>query len=196
MFTVSPCAAGCGRPAISGSNICFVHQASQKQEVDRIVAHIAENRKITDLCISGMSFNDLDSSCRNYFGCNFREAKFGRCVFSGSLIRMSFFDFTEFSDCNFSNCDIQFVSFAGSRIIDCNFEGCELVHINFLGSHIENTSFNNSNLYNSRYINTDLSNLKFVNCNLKQVNFSQSRQTNILFKSSNTAEAIFEIEEF
>ena len=195
MFTISPCAAGCGRPAISGSNICFVHQASQEQEVSRILTYITENRKITDFCISGMSFYDLDSSCRNYSGCNFREAKFVGCKFSGSLIRMSFFDFAEFSNCNFSNCDIQFVSFAGSRIINCNFEGSELVHINFIGAYIENTSFSNSNLYNSRYINSDLKNINFENCNLKQVNYTQSRQTDVILKFSNTAEAIFETEE-
>ena len=195
MFTISPCAAGCGRPAISGSNLCYVHQVNQEQETRRIVAAIAETETTRDMVVAGMHFTGVDFSHHRYYGCNFRDACFSQCVFSGAVMRMCFFDFAEFTGCEFIRTDMQFVSFAGTRITGCRFEGSELVHVNFLGAAIAGTSFSNSNLYNSRFINAGLDKIQFTDCNVKQTNFISAVQTDVIFKSSNTAEAVFEQEE-
>ncbi|MCL2270594.1 MAG: pentapeptide repeat-containing protein [Treponema sp.] len=195
VFAINPCAAGCGRPAINGSNICFLHQANQEQETQRIVASITESSTVKDMCVIGMRFTDVDFSNRRYYGCNFREAVFSKCLFTGSLMRMCFFDFAEFTDCDFSKSDLQFLSFAGARISNSLFEESELVHANFLGAAVSGTSFNHSNLYNSRFINAQLEKSEFVNCNLKRVYFINASQKDTNFKASNTAEAIHEMEE-
>jgi uncharacterized protein YjbI with pentapeptide repeats len=195
MFTVTPCAAGCGRPAILGSNICFVHSANPELETLRITEYITERNVIKDLNAPGMYFESIDFSDRHFYGCNFREASFSMCVFSGSVMRMSFFDFADFKNCDFSKSDIQFLSFGGARFRDCTFEGSELVHINFGGASLYETTFNNSNLYNSRFINADIERSDFIDCNLKKTYFIGARQEGVSFKSSNTAEAVFEMGE-
>jgi uncharacterized protein YjbI with pentapeptide repeats len=195
MFTVSPCAAGCGRAAISGSNICYTHQANPEQEILRITQYIAQNKSIKDISVAGMRFENIDFSRRQFYGCNFREAVFLKCILSETSMRMSFFDFADFDACDFSKSDLQFLSFAGARFRSCIFDGSELVHVNFIGASVSGTSFNNSNLYNSRFINAELEKSQFIDCNLKKTWFIGARQNEIEFKSSNTAEAVFEMEE-
>ena len=195
MFTLSPCAAGCGRPAISGSNICFIHQAHPEDETRRINEYISQNNPIKDIVVTGMRFENTDFSGRQFFGCNFREASFSNCVLSKTFMRLCFFDFAEFNGCDFSKSDLQFLSFAGARFRNCTFEGSELVHLNFIGASIFGISFSNSNLYNTRFINADIAHSKFIDCNLKKTFFIRARQKELVFKSSNTAEAVFEMEE-
>jgi uncharacterized protein YjbI with pentapeptide repeats len=195
MFTISPCAAGCGRPAITGSNICFIHQANPEQETRRISELIITMDIVKDLNASGMRFENIDFSRRRFYGCNFREASFSKCVLSETVMRLSLFEFATFYQCEFSKTDLQFLSFAGARIRNCSFEGSELAHVNFVGAAVSDTVFNNSDLYNSRFINADLEASGFVNCNLKRTYFISARQQAISFKASNTAEAVFELEE-
>ncbi len=195
MFKINPCAAGCGRPAVTGYNLCFIHLANPEQEYKRICEFIEENKSIKDVCISGVRFENTDFSAHQIFGCNFREASFIHCNFTGVVTRMSFFDFATFNDCDFSKSDLQFASFAGTRVNNCTFEGSEIVHVNFEGAAIAGSRFDNSNLYNSRFISADLEKTTFINCNLKQVYFISAKQKDIFFKSSNTAEAVFEMEE-
>ncbi|MCL2277453.1 MAG: pentapeptide repeat-containing protein [Treponema sp.] len=195
MFTVNPCAAGCGKPAITGSVLCFSHQANPQQEYSRICDYIKKNPIIKDFTVSEMNFYNVDFSKRHFYGCNFIEASFYDCNFSGIKIRMSFFDFSKFSACNFSGSDIQFLSYAGSDFSGCDFSSSEIVHCNFEGAVINETSFNYSNLYNSRFIRCDINKSTFIDCNLKRVHFGGAKQEDILFKASNTAEAIFEMEE-
>ena len=194
MFAIVPCAAGCGRPAISGSNICFIHQADHAKEIGRIVDYIAGNETIKDLNVAGMKFAGVDFSNHRFFGCNFRDASFCGCVFSETFMRMCFFDFAQFTDCSFLKSDFQFLSFAGTQIVESCFRETELVHINFLGAGIARTVFDDSNLYNSRFINADMDDSKFVNCNVMRVNFAGARREKVVFKSTNTADAIFEME--
>jgi len=195
MFTIIPCAAGCGRPAITGYNLCFVHQAHPEQEYMRICEYIKENITIKDLCVCGMRFENNDFSRHHFYGCNFKEAAFVKCEFANIKIRMSFFDFAEFVDCEFSNSDLQFLSFAGASFNGSRFIDSEIAHINFGGASFNETVFKNSNLYNSRFISADLNKSSFINCNLKRVHFAKTKQENVIFKSSNTAEALFETEE-
>jgi uncharacterized protein YjbI with pentapeptide repeats len=195
MFIINPCAAGCGRPSITGSSLCFIHQANPEQEYRRVCAYIEENKLIKDMNVSGIRFENIDFSNRHFYGCNFRDTTYVRCVFSNVKIRMSFFDFSDFSNCDFARSNIQFLSFAGANFRNCNFEESEIVHANFGGATVIDTSFNNSNLYNSRFISADLNKAAFINCNLKRVNFINSKQNDILFKLSNTAESVFNMEE-
>ena len=195
MFKINPCAAGCGRPAITGYNLCSIHLANPEQEYRRICEFVEGNKSIKDFSISGVRFENTDFSLHNFYGCNFRDATFIHCKFSGVMVRMSFFDFASFTDCDFSKSDLQFVSFAGTRVNNCSFEDSEIVHVNFEGATIADSYFDNSNLYNSRFFSADLERTTFVNCNLKQVYYISAKQKNILFKSSNTAEAVFEMEE-
>jgi uncharacterized protein YjbI with pentapeptide repeats len=195
MFSLIPCAAGCGKSAITGSQLCAIHAASPEREGARIGEYIAKRRIIKDLNAPGLHFESVDFSHRQFFGCNFNEASFDMCLFTGSLMRMVFFDFSRFENCDFSKTDMQFLSFAGCRFVNCTFEGSELVHLNYGGSVIKGCTFNNSNLYNSRFISTDVFHTDFVNCNLKKTNFIRLKQEQVNYKSSNTAEAIFEEEE-
>jgi len=195
MFTIIPCAAGCGKPAITGNNLCFTHLADPEQEMSRIYSFIKDNKIIKDLNVSGMRFENVDFSLHHFYGCNFREVAFSRCKFSEMKVRMSFFDFSNFIKCDLTKTDIQFVSFAGTNFKNCDFSWSDILHVNFEGSTIVDTSFDNSNLYNSRYISADISKTTFNNCNLKRVNFVNSSQSELIFKSSNTAEAIVDPDE-
>jgi uncharacterized protein YjbI with pentapeptide repeats len=194
MFTLTPCAAGCGAPAISGSRLCAYHAADPEKEALRLGQYISERRTVEDICAPCIRFESTDFSHRQYLGCNFNEASFDMCLFTGSSIRMVFFDFSRFENCDFSKSDLQFVSFAGCLIRNCTFENSELVHVNYGGARVQSCTFNNSNLYNSRFINADILNSDFVDCNLKKTYFLNSKREGISFKASNTAEAIFDLE--
>jgi uncharacterized protein YjbI with pentapeptide repeats len=191
MFSITPCAAGCGRASVTGSRICAVHSANPQGESERITAFIGERKTVKDLNAPGLHFDSIDFSRRRFFGCNFKGASFSMCLFTESVMRMNFFDFTVFHDCDFSRSDIQFLSFAGSTVRNCTFEGSELVNINFGGAVLSDCTFNNSDLYNSRFIGADIELCDFVNCNLKRTYFIGTRQEGVSFKSSNTAEAVF-----
>jgi uncharacterized protein YjbI with pentapeptide repeats len=188
----NPCTAGCGRPAMTGSNLCFTHQSNPEQEYRRICAYIARNKSIKDLNVSGMRFENNDFSGKHFYGCNFKETFFINCKLTGIKTRMSFFDFSVFTNCDFKRSDLQFISFAGSKIKKCDFEGSEIIHVNFEGAEISNTSFNNLSLNNSRFIASDLGTAMFFNCNLKHVNFLKAKLKGVVFKSSNSAESIRE----
>jgi uncharacterized protein YjbI with pentapeptide repeats len=191
MFSLSPCAAGCGRTAITGSQLCALHVANERREAERMGQYISERMVIKDLNASGLHFASIDFSHRKFYGCNFKGATFSMCLFTESLMRMVFFDFGVFQNCDFSKSDLQFLSFAGAKIRDCTFEGSELVHLNYGGAVIRDCTFNKSNLYNSRFINADMEYSDFIDCNIKKTCFIRAKQEGISFKSSNTAEAIF-----
>ena len=190
MFTLRPCAAACGRAAISGSHLCAVHAASAEEEARRIGAFILEQQEIKDLNAPGLNFISTDFSNRTFYGCNFMGSVFSMCLFTGVVMRMCFFDSAAFEDCDFSGGDIQFVSFAGSTIVNCTFENSELIHLNYSGATIVESTFNDSNLYNSRFINADIKDSDFIDCNVKKVFFIRARQDGVSFKSSNTAETV------
>jgi uncharacterized protein YjbI with pentapeptide repeats len=194
MFTVIPCAAGCGRTALSGSQTCAVHAANRNKETARIAAYILDQDVIKDLCAPDLHFESVDFSRRSFYGCNFHGASFSMCLFTRTSMRMCFFDFAFFNNCDFSHSDLQFTSFAGSGIRNCTFEGSELVHLNFGGAHISESTFNDSNLYNSRFIGAEMEYSDFIDCNTKKTYFVKTKQEGISFKSSNTAEAVFELE--
>jgi uncharacterized protein YjbI with pentapeptide repeats len=194
MFTLVPCEAGCGAPAISGSRLCALHAADPEKETARLGQYISKHRTVKDFCAPSIHFGSTDFSHRQYFGCNFKEASFDMCLFTGSYMRMVFFDFSRFENCDFSNCDLQFVSFAGCRMRNCTFENSELLHTNYGGAVIKGCTFNSSNLYNSRFINAGISDSDFVGCNLKKTHFFNITQERVSFKSSNTAEAVFDLE--
>jgi uncharacterized protein YjbI with pentapeptide repeats len=195
MFALSPCAAGCGMTAVTGSRLCAVHAADTEKEAARIGRYISERKVVKDLNAPGLRFESVDFSHRKFYGCNFRGATFSMCLFTESLMRMVFFDFASFYTCDFSHSDLQFLSFAGANIRDCTFEGSELLHLNYGGAAIRDCTFNKSNLYNSRFINADMEYTDFVDCNIKKVFFVRAKQEGISFKSSNTAEAVFTLGE-
>jgi uncharacterized protein YjbI with pentapeptide repeats len=195
MFTMVPCAAGCGRTAVTGSRLCAVHLTNPEEETNRIVLSIAGMNTIKDLCATELHFEGVNFGDRRFYGCNFTGASFTMCLFSKSVMRISFFDFAVFNDCDFSGSDLQFLSFGGAVIRNCTFENSELVHINYGGAAITDSTFNNSNLYNSRFINADIVHTDFIDCNLKRTSFIKTRQEGVSFKSSNTAEAVFELGE-
>jgi hypothetical protein len=195
MFVVTPCAAGCGRPAVSGSNTCAIHAADARGEAERIGDYITGHDVIKDLSACGLRFEGMDFSRRAFFGCNFSGASFSMCLFTKCRMRILFFDFCTFKNCDFSGSDLEFLSFAGSSISDCTFEGSNLIHINYSGSVITETTFDNSDLYNSRFIKADIAHSDFENCNLKRNYFIKTRQEAVSFKASNAADMIFEIEE-
>jgi uncharacterized protein YjbI with pentapeptide repeats len=194
MFSNDPCAAGCGRAAITGARLCAVHTVSPVNEAARVGAYISSQRSIRDLNAAGLHFESVDFSHRQFFECNFEYASFNMCLFTGSRMRMSFFAFCQFENCDFSRSDLQYLNFAGSGLLNCTFESSELVHLNYNGCGIRGCTFNNSNLYHSRFINADIFMSDFVDCNLKKTNFFRIKQESVSFKSSNTAEAIFFME--
>jgi uncharacterized protein YjbI with pentapeptide repeats len=195
MFVITPCAAGCGRPAISGSNTCAIHAANPALEVERIGDYITRREQVKNISACGLHFEGMDFSKRKFYGCNFSGASFTMCLFTQTLMRMVFFDFTVFNHCDFSGSNLEFLSFGGSTLRNCTFEGSELVRINYGGSVISDSTFNNSNLYNSRFIDADITDSDFEDCNLKRAYFFKTRQERVNFKFSNTAEAIFEIKD-
>ncbi|MFP3090999.1 pentapeptide repeat-containing protein [Treponema sp. TIM-1] len=195
MFKVIPCAAGCGHTALSGSTTCAVHAADPGKEAARIAAYIHDRKIIKDLNAAGLRFESVDFSHRHFYGCNFIRSEFSMCLFTENLVRMSFFDFGIFTNCDFSKSDLQFLSFAGSTLRNCTFENSELVNINYGGAVISDCTFNYSNLYNSRFIDSVIELTDFIDCNVKKTYFIKSKQEGISFKSSNTAEAVFELEE-
>jgi len=196
MFTLSFCAAGCGRPAFSGSTLCATHSANQEAEAERLGEYIIKQKNIKNICAQGLHFKGMDFSNRQFYGCNFAGASFSGCLFTGAIMRMNFFDFSTLSSCDFCSGDMQFLSLAGAVILNCNFEGSELLNINFNGTRIYDSIFNKTNLYNSRFVSSIIKNSSFIDCNLKRTNFVKSSRENISYKSSNTAEAIFEMEEY
>jgi uncharacterized protein YjbI with pentapeptide repeats len=195
MFTLIPCAAGCGMTAITGSRLCAAHVANKENEAARIGRYISERMVVKDLNAPGLHFESVDFSHRKFYGCNFKGATFSMCLFTESFMRMVFFDFANFYNCDFSRSDLQFLSFAGAKIRDCTFEGSELLHLNYGGAKIRDCTFNKSNLYNSRFINADMEYSDFIDCNIKKVYFIRAKQEGISFKSSNTAEAVFTLGE-
>jgi uncharacterized protein YjbI with pentapeptide repeats len=98
MFMIKPCAAGCGRSAITGTNTCALHSANQAKEAERIAALITEQQTIKDINAAGLHFIGVDFSKRRFFGCNFYQSKFSMCLFSETFLRMSFFDFATLLD--------------------------------------------------------------------------------------------------
>ena len=196
MFSQSFCAAGCGRPAFTGSALCAVHSTDSKADALRLSEYITKQKVIKDISAQGLHFEQVDFSQRKYYGCNFSGASFHKCIFSGVLMRLTFFDFSTLSHCDFSKGDLQFLSLAGAVIEDCSFEGSELININFEGTQITGSSFNNSNLFHSRFIGAGITRTGFIDCNLKWANFTKTKREDVSFKSSNTAEAIFEMEEY
>ncbi|MDR2258592.1 MAG: pentapeptide repeat-containing protein, partial [Treponema sp.] len=66
MFAIIPCAAGCGRAAITGSRICAVHAANPALESERIAEYIAQRLVIKDLNAPGLHFDSIDFSRRQF----------------------------------------------------------------------------------------------------------------------------------
>lgn len=196
MFSFNPCAAGCGRPAITGSALCGVHSANPEADAKRLAEYIITHKVVRDITAQGLQFKELDFSHHQFYGCNFSETSFYKCVFTGAVMRMTFFDFSTLASCGFSAGDLQFLSMAGAVITDCDFKGSELVNINFNGAVITGSVFNQTNLYNSRFVGAGIAQSNFIDCNLKRTNFLKSLRENISYKLSNTAEAIFEMEEY
>ncbi|MDR2110706.1 MAG: hypothetical protein LBP32_05305, partial [Spirochaetaceae bacterium] len=62
MFTMVPCAAGCGRTAVTGSLACAVHVADRKKEAARLTGYILERRIVKDLNAAGLHFDSVDFS--------------------------------------------------------------------------------------------------------------------------------------
>ncbi|MHC6203074.1 pentapeptide repeat-containing protein [Breznakiellaceae bacterium SP9] len=195
MFTSEPCAAGCGRPAISGSKICAIHSTDAVAEARRIAVQIAQQEEVRDICAQGLHFDLADFSNRRFYGCNFIGTYFYRSVFTKSFMRMNFFDFANFIDCDFSQSNLKFLSFAGATIQNCTFQGSELTLINYGGTIISDATFNDSNLYCSRFIDADIEKTNFINCNLKRSFFISAKLDQVSFKASNQAEAIFDLKE-
>jgi len=196
MFTISFCAAGCGRPAFTGSTLCATHSADPEAEAKKLGEYMLEQKVVKDICAQGLHFEKMDFSHHQFHGCNFSGASFYRCLFKGVIMRMNFMDFSTFSSCDFCSSDMQYLSLAGAVIKDCTFEGSELIGINFVGALIFDSTFNNTNLYNSRFVSANIARSDFIDCNLKRTNFVKSIREEISYKSSNTAEAIFEMEEY
>jgi len=195
MFTLSPCAAGCGRTAISGSHLCATHSASAEEEAKRIGAYITEKKTIKDLSAPGLNFISADFSGREFYGCNFMGSSFYMCGFSGAIMRNCYFDYADFVDCDFRRGDLQFLSFAGSSVRSCTFENSELLHLNFCGADIVDTVFDKSDLYNSRFIGASIKDCNFIDCNVKKVFLIDAKHSGLSFKSSNTAEIIHQQDE-
>ena len=193
MYIFTPCAAGCGMPAIHGSALCASHQVARLDEERRIKEFIINTKTINDLNAQGLHFRKMDFSGCQIFESSFSGAVFDNCIFNNTRMRLVFFDFTTFNSCEFINVDFHFLSFGGAAIEHCRFDNSELVDINFGGANIIDTEFCNNNLYNSRFIESKISKTSIVNCNVKRVNFCKSRQDELVFKTSNTAEAIFDM---
>ncbi|MDR1904115.1 MAG: pentapeptide repeat-containing protein [Treponema sp.] len=195
MFTFIPCAAGCGRSAITGSNICAVHSAEAEAEAKRIALYIAGEETITDLNAEGLRFDEVDFSGRRFDGCTFQNASFYRCNFSSSFMRVCFFDFANLSECNFEKSNLTFLSFAGASISNSTFRYSEICNVNYGGCVISGVVFDHSKLYNSRFIRANLEDTSIIDCDLKQVNLIKICKTNVIIKSSNTNEAIHTMEQ-
>jgi uncharacterized protein YjbI with pentapeptide repeats len=202
MFTFIPCAAGCGRPAITGSNVCAVHSANTQAASARIIQYISEQKTVTDLNAQYLHFDDADFSGCRFYGCTFQNAVFFRCSFASSFMRLCFFDFAKFTKCSFEKSDLAFVSFAGADIRHSTFQSSEIQSVNYGGCTISHVVFDNSNLYNSRFIEADIADTSIIDCNIKRVYFINTGRpkgklpASVTIKSCNNAEAVFTMEQF
>jgi hypothetical protein len=195
MFKKTPCAAGCGNGAISGSELCGLHCAEPRKEAYRIASYILGQNTIRDLNAAHLRFEDNNFSSKQFYGCNFIESYFKNGLFSGSFMRMVFFDGSVFVDCDFSNSDLQFLSFGNCVFENCKFNDSELIHLNFNATSFSRSSFDHSNLYNSRFNMAKLEQTSIEDCNLKNVYFFNFEQTDVSFRYSNTKDAFFEMED-
>jgi uncharacterized protein YjbI with pentapeptide repeats len=194
MFAIVPCAAGCGRPAISGSNTCAIHAADPALEVERIGNYITRREQIKNLSACGLRFEGMDFSNRKFYGCNFVKASFSMCLFTKAVMRMVFFDSAVFNHCDFSGSNLNFLSFGGAALRNCTFENSNLVQINFGGSLIFDSTFSGSALVGSRFVNATITNSDFEDCKLDRVVLYKSRQEQVNFRISNL-ESISEVGE-
>jgi hypothetical protein len=110
MFTLQPCAAGCGRPAITGSPVCAVHSPNPRGEAERIGLYIGGQKTVKNLNAQGLHFEGINFSGHQFYGCDFIGASFTSCRFDGVFMRTLFFDFSTFTDCEFSRGDFQYLS--------------------------------------------------------------------------------------
>jgi uncharacterized protein YjbI with pentapeptide repeats len=191
VFSFTPCAAGCGRTAISGSTLCALHSLEPAEESRRLATEIEGRERSSDLSISHLVFENMNATGKILTGINGFQTTFRNCDFSGAYIRTCFFDFAAFTGCKFRDCDMLFMSFAGAAFTDCDFTNSELCHANFGGCIISNSVFNQSDLFNSRFIDARIKKGSFEDCNLKHCYFIDAVLDDCTFKASNTAEAVF-----
>jgi len=82
MFVLNSCAAGCGRPAITGSALCAIHSANSHDDALRLTEFILNEKYVKDISAQGLHFEGVDFSKRQFYGCNFSGATFSMCLFT------------------------------------------------------------------------------------------------------------------
>jgi uncharacterized protein YjbI with pentapeptide repeats len=193
MFVPRACAEkGCGRPALSGSDECVVHNGDTAGLLRGILEPRQGHPMLVDLDLAGVGLVDADLSSAEITGCRLTAATFLRVKFCGAQIQLSFLDRAVFTDCDFSGASILNSVFAGSELEGCSFLDCEIVQANFLGIHGVRTSFDHSNLYGSRFLASVLEGVTMKDCNLTRTGFDAGHRSTVDFRSSNTAEAAFQ----
>ncbi len=203
MFTENPCLVRhCRNNALSTfdqdgnlteeRSYCLDHIPDPGKIKQDIYNYIANHDKIIGLCASGLIFQDIDFSNKEFYGCNFHRCTFINIHAENVLTHMCIFDFAVFNDCSFIKSNSMFTSFSGSTFFHTIFTSSDMVQDNFNGIKAYQSSFDDSDLFNSRFIMATLVDTSMQNCNLKHTLFYNSERTNVSFKMSNTREALFD----
>jgi uncharacterized protein YjbI with pentapeptide repeats len=195
MYTIVPCAAGCGQPATTGSVLCGDHCANRAAESARITEFILRSNPVRNLSAGRLEFHDVDFSGWHFNEASFVKSIFMNCKFNKCVWHTVFFDFAVLDNCDFCESNMDFSSFGGARITGCQFSKSELTNLNFIGAKISDCDFSESNLYNSRFIAAEMQKVLMVDCNVKKVFFINTDTTDVNFRLSNSREAVFEMED-
>ena len=112
MFTENPCLVRhCRNNALSTfdengnlteeKSYCLDHIPDPGKLKQDIYNYIKNNNKIIGLCASGLIFQDIDFSNKEFYGCNFHRCTFTNIHSEKVLTHMCIFDFAVFNDCSF-----------------------------------------------------------------------------------------------
>jgi uncharacterized protein YjbI with pentapeptide repeats len=192
MFVPRPCATrGCGRPALSGADVCIVHHPAPSEHVRSLLKSAQGPLVLWDMDLAGARIEDVDLSGVEMHGCRLTAATLIRVKLAGAQIHLSFLDRATFEACDATGATLQNAVFAGSELAGCSFVECEIIQSNFLGIRALRTRFDHSNLYGSRFIGSLLEEVSMRDCSLMRTIFDVDHRTSVDFKSSNTNEALF-----
>jgi len=177
---------------IEESAYCLDHEPNPGSVKDKIFDYVSKHDKIVGLNASGVIFNDINFSNKQFFGCTFTHCTFTNIHSNNTKMRMCVFDYAVFNDCNLVNSHSLFTSFSQCTFTHTLFTSSDMIQNNFNGIKSYQSSFDDSDLFNCRFRKSSLIDTSFRNCNLKKCNFIDSYRSNVSFKMSNTREAIFD----
>ncbi len=149
------------------------------EHIPTVIKYLYENRLIdkenTKVDLSGIRFDKIDLSKRNFSGINL----------SGVIIYVSNFSQTDFSNSNLS----------GARLSQCNlrdskFSGADITATSFQSSILTRADFRNTQGPRADFSYTEMFETIFVNANLPNSEYFQASIIQTIFKDANLYRAM------